>query len=214
MAEISRTQTQTLFCTVPFYEDQIKVTVTKTASIVDQWIGQTIHIHRKRLHKLLIGLDIEWLAARTNHDNQNPVALLQLCVGRRCLLFQLLHADYIPNSLYAFLGNPNFTYVGVGVHGDVLKLFNDYRLVVANPVDLNRLAVVVREVEEYGRIGLKRMGFEVLGKVMEKRFSVTMSQWDAEDLVYEQVEYACIDAFVSFEIGMNLFSEMLNTVEY
>ncbi|CAN4077977.1 unnamed protein product [Withania somnifera] len=206
--------TQTFFCTVPFYQDHIEVTVTRNASIVERWIGQIIHIHRCRLHKLLIGLDIEWRA--TNNPNITPpsTALLQLCVGRRCLLFQLLHANYIPDSLHAFLGNPNFSFLGVGVHGDVLKLFKDYGLYVANPVDLNKLALLVREDEEYGRIGLKRMAYEVLGKVMTKPFNVTMSEWDAEVLVYEQVEYAAIDAFVSFELGINLFSELFNGIVY
>ncbi|MCD7467024.1 hypothetical protein HAX54_004196, partial [Datura stramonium] len=182
--------THTFFCSVPFYEDQIKVTVTKKASEVDRWIGQTVHIHQRRLHKLLIGLDIEWRAPNNPTEEIPSAALLQLCVGRRCLLFQLLHTDYIPNSLHAFLGNPNFTFVGVGVHGDAEKLCKDHGLFVANPMDLNRLALVVREIEEYGRIGLKRMAYEVLGKIMKKPFNVTMSRWDAEELSYEQVEYA------------------------
>nr|XP_009612708.1 Werner Syndrome-like exonuclease [Nicotiana tomentosiformis] len=219
MAEII---SRTLFCTsVSFYENQIKVTVTKKAADVDKWIGQTIHIHRRRLNKLLIGLDIEWLACINATDkNHSKIALLQLCVGRRCLLFQLLHADYIPNSLRAFLANPNFTFVGVGIQGDAYKLFQDHGLFVANSVDLYQLALVVRKFEpEYGimglkRMGLKRMAYEVLGKVMEKPLKVTLSQWDTEELSYEQVEYACIDAFVSFEIGMNLFSEMLNRLVY
>ncbi|XP_055819456.1 uncharacterized protein LOC129888519 [Solanum dulcamara] len=208
MAEISRTQI--IFCSIPFYRDQIEVTVTKKASEVDRWIGQTVHIHRRRLHKLLVGLDIEWRATRNPTEETPSVALLQLCVGHRCILFQLLHADYIPNSLFAFLGNPSFSFLGVGVHDDGVKLYTDYGLFVANPVDLNKLAMVVHEIEAYGRIGLKRMAYEVLGKVMKKPFNVTMSEWDAEELVYEQVEYACIDAFVSFKLGMNLFSELFN----
>ncbi|PHT85609.1 hypothetical protein T459_07715 [Capsicum annuum] len=57
-------------------------------------------------------------------------------------------------------------------------------------------------------MGLKRMAKEVLGKVMEKPLNVTLSKWDAEELVYEQIEYAAIDAFVSFEIGKNLFNSI------
>lgn len=101
----------------------------------------------------------------------------------------------------------------MGVKGDAVKLYTDYELFVANPVDLNRLARDVREIEEYGRIGLKRMAYEVVGKVMKKPFRVTMSEWDAEELVYEQVEYARIDAFMSFELGRNLFSELFNYME-
>ncbi|PHT92739.1 hypothetical protein BC332_00576 [Capsicum chinense] len=170
--------THTFFSTVPFYDFKIEATVTKKASEVDKWIFQTIQIHRRRLHKLLIGLDIEWRAPHYPTVQLPSTALLQLCVGR--------------------------------VHGDALKLNKDYGLYVANTVDLNKLALVVKEVEEYGRIGLKRMAYEVLGKVMKKPFDVTMSEWDADELCVEQVEYAAIDAFVSFELGISLFSELFS----
>ncbi|MCD7450479.1 hypothetical protein HAX54_006550 [Datura stramonium] len=190
---------------VPFYGDEIEVTVTKNAVVVNDWILQTVQTHRRRLHKLLVGLDIEWLPC-FNPEENHPVALLQLCVGRRCLLFQLLHKDSVPGFLVNFLGDPNFKFVGVGVKGDAEKLLRDHRLLVANTVDLNRLALSIYGEEVYGKMGLKRMAKEVLGKVMEKPLNVTLSKWDAEELVYEQVEYGAIDAFVSFEIGKNLFN--------
>ncbi|XP_016478436.1 3'-5' exonuclease-like [Nicotiana tabacum] len=192
---------------VSFYSDQIEVTVTKNAIVVNDWILHTIHTHRRRLHKLLIGLDIEWLPYFNPKDKQ-PVALLQLCVGRRCLLFQLLHKDSMPGYLAQFLSNPNFTFVGVGVEGDAEKLMCDHGLFVANTVDLNRLALLYYGEYVYGKMGLKRMAKAVLGKVMEKPENVTLSKWDAENLSYEQVEYGAIDAFVSFEIGKKLFNEM------
>ncbi|XP_059315413.1 uncharacterized protein LOC132066021 [Lycium ferocissimum] len=83
---------------VSFYGDEIEVTVTKDSTVVNDWILQTVQTHRRRLHKLLIGLDIEWLPCFKPEEN-HPVALLQLCVGRRCLLFQLLHKDAVPGFL-------------------------------------------------------------------------------------------------------------------
>ncbi|PHU21534.1 hypothetical protein BC332_06641 [Capsicum chinense] len=188
---------------VSFYGDQIEVTVTKNAAVVNDWINS----HRRRLHKLLVGLDIKWLLCFNPEENQ-PVALLQFCVGRRCLLFQLLHKDAVPRFLVDFLMVPNFKFVGVGVKGDAEKLLRDHKLLVANTVDLNQLALSVYREEVYGKVGLQRMVKEVLGKVMEKPLNVTLSKWDAEELVYEQIEYAAIDAFVSFEIGKNLFNSI------
>ncbi|KAH0729821.1 hypothetical protein KY285_000822 [Solanum tuberosum] len=188
---------------VPFYSDQIEVTVTKNAVVVNDWILETVHVRKS--NKLVVGLDIEWLPC-FNPDENHPVALLQLCVGRRCLLFQLLHKDGLPAFLAKFLGDPNVKFVGVGVKGDAEKLLRDHKLFVVNTVDLNRLALSIYGEEVYGKMGLKRMAEEVLGKVMEKPKNVTLSKWDAEELVYEQIEYAAIDAFMSFEIGRNLLN--------
>ncbi|KAH0740006.1 hypothetical protein KY290_033049 [Solanum tuberosum] len=190
---------------VEFYGDEIQVIVTNTAVVVNDWILETVHLHRRRLHKLLVGLDIEWLPCFKPEEN-HPVALLQLCVGRRCLLFQLLHRDGLPAFLAKFLGDPNVKFVGVGVKGDAEKLLRDHNLFVANTVDLNLLALSIYGEQVYGKMGLKRMAKEVLGKVMEKPKNVTLSKWDAEELVYEQIEYAAIDAFMSFEIAKNLFN--------
>ncbi|PHT40060.1 hypothetical protein CQW23_18914 [Capsicum baccatum] len=77
-------------------------------------------------------------------------------------------------------------------------------LFVANTVDLNGLALSVYGEEVYGKMGLKRMAKEVLGKVMEKPLNVALSEWDAEELVYEQVEYAAIDKLLCpLKLGKN-----------
>ncbi|KAK7825686.1 hypothetical protein CFP56_032812 [Quercus suber] len=47
----------------------------------------------------------------------------------------------LPNSLIEFLGDEDFTFVGVGIESDVEKLLDDYDLKVGNVVDLRGLAV-------------------------------------------------------------------------
>nr|GMC66800.1 Werner Syndrome-like exonuclease [Ipomoea batatas] len=135
-----------------------------------------------------------------------PAATLQLCVGQRCLIFQLLHRDFIPDSLLNFLAYPFFTFVGVGVQDDAEKLFRDHGLIVRKVVDLRHLAAWVYDSKEFSRMGLKRISLQVLGQVMEKPLEVTLSDWDAKDLTFSQIEYGSIDAFASFQIGFNLFT--------
>lgn len=45
---------------------------------------------------------------------------------------------------------------------------------MANTVELNGLALSVYGEEVYGKMGLKRMAKDVLGKVMEKPLNVTL----------------------------------------
>ncbi|KAM7518230.1 hypothetical protein LguiB_017192 [Lonicera macranthoides] len=155
---------------VKFDNDHVLTTVTSSGTDVDQRINEIMRKHQDRLHKLVIGIDTKWCLNKTK-----SIANLQLCVGHRCLIFQLLHADEIPASLYKFLNDTNFTFVAVEIQND-----------------------------EYEEMGLKTMAQGVLGKEMKKPYDITVSKWDVVCLSDDQVEYACLDAFVSFEIGMKL----------
>ncbi|KAI7998654.1 Werner Syndrome-like exonuclease [Camellia lanceoleosa] len=184
---------------VTFFTDQIHTLVTRSPFLVDSWISEITPIHLPLLHPLIVGLDIEWRPNK-NQFHDYPAATLQLCVGCRCLIFQLIYSPEIPQSLFDFLSNPIYTFVGVGIHTDVDKLTDDYGLSVATPVDLRSLAVDCGMIE-LRNAGLKTLAREVLGKEIEKPKRITTSRWDNKWLYPEQVQYACIDAFLSFEIG-------------
>ncbi|XP_010268097.1 PREDICTED: Werner Syndrome-like exonuclease [Nelumbo nucifera] len=134
----------------------------------------------------------------------NPVAILQLCVGRRCLIFQLAHADYIPSSLLDFLEDDRITFVGVGIEKDVEKISRDHDLSVYYWKDLRSLAAKQFSMPELKNAGLKRLAWEVLKEDIDKPRYITLSNWDAYSLTEAQVRYATADAFLSLEIGMEL----------
>ncbi|GER37984.1 polynucleotidyl transferase [Striga asiatica] len=186
---------------VLFFDDTVYTTVTHDPDVVVDWISEVESVHHRRLHHLVVGLDVEWRPS-FNRNYSNPAATLQLCVGRRCLVYQLIHAPYIPKSLVDFLANPSYTFVGVGVYQDLEKIEEDYELESNNnTVDLRELAA-----ERYGRpdlnsAGLRTLAGVVLERDVEKPRWVTMSRWDNRWLTPAQVQYACVDAFVSFEIG-------------
>ncbi|XP_047326837.1 Werner Syndrome-like exonuclease [Impatiens glandulifera] len=188
--------------TVNFYNDSILTCVTQTPSIVENWISKVESIHRRRLNRLIIGLDIEWRPTFGRRP-YSPVATIQLCIGHHCLIFQLIHASYIPDSLVEFLDNPYYTFVGVGIKNDVKKLGNDYQLdIEPTIVDLARLAADRYDCDcDFLHAGLKKLASMVLDLDVEKPKRITLSRWDDLYLSDEQVQYACIDAFLSFEIG-------------
>ncbi|BFG29197.1 hypothetical protein CerSpe_154710 [Prunus speciosa] len=188
---------------VDFFDDNIETLVTHTPSKVRSWIQKIKYVHRFRLHELIVGLDVEWRPSFTQGVT-NPVAILQLCVGHNCLIFQLCYCDRIPKCLFDFLANPSFTFVGVGVQEDVLKLADDYGLEVANSVDLRVVEARRNGWKRPRSVSLKDMASEVLGQEFQKPKSITLSHWDKPYLSPAQVKYACVDAFVSFEIGRAL----------
>ncbi|KAL6845344.1 hypothetical protein ACP4OV_024839 [Aristida adscensionis] len=189
---------------VEFANHTISATVTTSGEAVERWLAEVRAVHRRRLGDLVVGLDVEWRPSY--RSDQNPVATLQLCVGRRCLIFQLLHADYVPAALAEFLGEPAFRFVGVGVDADVERLLEDHELRVANAVDLRGLAAEGMQSSELRQAGLRAVVAAVLGVNIAKPQRVTMSRWDASCLSYDQIRYACIDAFVSFEVGRKLLT--------
>ncbi|KAG5551937.1 hypothetical protein RHGRI_010142 [Rhododendron griersonianum] len=182
---------------VTFFDDTIKTLVTHTPCIVGTWISDIEHLNRRRLRDLVVGLDVEW---RPN-SNTNPAATLQLCVGLNCLIFHLIFAPRMPKSLVNFLADEDYTFVGIGIEKDVHKLREDYGLKVRNWVDLRWLAARELRDRQLRNVGLVKLAREVLGKEFVKPRHVTLSDWDDVWLSREQIQYACVDAFVSFEIG-------------
>ncbi|TVT96957.1 hypothetical protein EJB05_54411, partial [Eragrostis curvula] len=189
---------------VCFGDDKITTTVTASGEAVEDWISEVERVHHRRLHKLVVGLDIEWRP--TFSTAHSDTALLQLCVGRRCLIFQLIHADYFPDALVDFLGDEDYRFVGVGVRDDAQRLSDDWDLEVENTWDLAELAAEEMERPELRHAGLRAIASAVMGADMDKPHWVRTGDWDAYRLSDPQIKYACIDAFVSFEVGRMLFS--------
>uniref|UniRef100_A0A0E0BGV1 3'-5' exonuclease domain-containing protein n=1 Tax=Oryza glumipatula TaxID=40148 RepID=A0A0E0BGV1_9ORYZ len=151
---------------------------------------------------LIVGIDTEW---REDHEPDGKkcykVVVLQLYVDRRCLVFQLYQASN------EFLADAGVHFVGVGVDGGMRPLANECNLRVACTVDLRYAAVAVLGRPELARAGLKSLALTVMGTRMEKAKDITMSRWGEPTLTWEQVNYTCIDAYMSYETGRRLLSD-------
>nr|GEW05397.1 Werner syndrome-like exonuclease [Tanacetum cinerariifolium] len=67
--------------------------------------------------------------------------------------------------------------------------------------DLRLLAAATYRVRELSNAGIKKLTSRVLKREINKPKKITMSGWDSEWLTPAQVQYACLDAFLSFEIA-------------
>lgn len=186
---------------VNFFSTTIFTTVTRDPTVVSQWISDFDSYHSLGPDSPIVGLDIEWRPFNASY--QNPTATLQLCSGGRCLIYQLIHTPCIPRALTDFLSNTNITFVGVGITSDMRRLSNDYGI-GGSAKDLGPLASQVYGRNDWATAGLAKLAREILQIEMEKPRNVTMSRWDNRRLTVAQVQYACVDAFVSLEIGIAL----------
>ncbi|GAB2218658.1 hypothetical protein Drorol1_Dr00001884 [Drosera rotundifolia] len=179
--------------TVTYVGESIETTITDKAAVIDQWWKPTY-----------------------NPWTSNKAATLHLCIDAKCIIVQLFYVDYIPQTLKSFCSNPNFIFVGVEVQDDVAKLRQKYGLFYARNKDIRDHAMTLWPMKWYRRLGLKAIALDVVGLYMEKPLHVCRSNcsgsasfpnWEVRELSYDQIEYACIDAYVSYRIGRKLLIE-------
>ncbi|KQJ96003.1 uncharacterized protein LOC104583597 [Brachypodium distachyon] len=169
--------------------------VTSSPSVARRWVHTTLwrgH-HRLRHGKpLTVGMGVQWTP-----PFRRP-STLQLCCGHRCLVFQIAQAGGgIPNALRRFLRDyPSVEFVGYNVLADCLMLSEHYGLVVSRATEL-------RVLTGMGRASMEGMAERLLGWSVSKSRKVAMSNWNRRKLSKAQVTYACLDANLSFCLGVH-----------
>ncbi|XP_011011675.1 PREDICTED: uncharacterized protein LOC105116165 [Populus euphratica] len=124
-----------------------------------------------------------------NSKLRSPVMEMVLCVGSRCLIFQLSISNTVPQRLHNFLTDCNITFVRICDGKDRKKLRNSrHQLTITRLLDLRRF--LRSEDEEHIYFGCK--------------MDITASDWGREDLIFYQIRQASISAYVSFKIGKDL----------
>ncbi|XBI50123.1 hypothetical protein VPH35_113577 [Triticum aestivum] len=151
----------------------------------------------------IAGLDAEWRPNRKRRTGQNPIAII--------------HDTGIPHLAVQLPLPLRLHLVGVGIAADAKRLHDDYNLEVSKVLDLREWAANSphRPRPELRSAGLKDMALEVMGARIAQPRQVTIRarhtnelfssarsfDWGTPSLSREQVEYASIDAYISFEIG-------------
>nr|CAD1830545.1 unnamed protein product [Ananas comosus var. bracteatus] len=169
---------------------------------------------RRPRQRHVIGLEV---ACQPN----GSIALLQLCVGNRCLIYQLLHSysdsdsdsdgdgdsddDYSAGELFSFFRDDRFCFVAAGVDEVAYRLRRAHSFLVRNTADLGEMAATRLGREDLQRAGLERLARKVMGLKMDALAEVQMSEWWRRHLSRQQIACASVHAFVSFELGRILF---------
>ncbi|XP_027338270.1 exonuclease mut-7 homolog [Abrus precatorius] len=189
--------------TVDLDGTNISVTVTATASVVRRWLSSTLYFRRHYVYfnQLVVGLGVQW----TPGGADPPPDTLQLCIGRRCLIFQIAHADSVPKILRTLLQHPYHTFVGFWNHSDRRKLAISKHCLdmLKDPLDL-RLYAETEDDEDLTRASVEEIAEKCLGFEVEQRREISTSYWYEQCLSDDQVVYAAVDAYCAFLLGRNI----------
>ena len=181
---------------------EISVTITADASVVRNWLTSALYNSRYFVHlnRLVVGLGVQWTLRGANIHS--PGDILQLCIGRRCLIFQLARAQAVPQKLRTFLLNPSYTFVGLWNIWDRQRLSNSrHNLEMErDPLDM-RLYMKTQvgdNISSLREILIERsLGFRI-----DPGHEATASDWRDEYLSDDQIDFATVRVLCAFLIGL------------
>lgn len=182
---------------------RVLATVTASPAVARRWVYTTRWRGGRRFLSgagLTVGLGVQWTPPfRALVDGAEPrPGTLQLCAGHRCLVFQLAQAEAVPDVLRRFLADARVTFVGYDIRSDCRKLRAHHGLAVACWSEL-------RVATGMGNASMERMAERLLGlRGINKPSWVGTSTWDVRRLSKRQVQYACVDAYLSCRLGIHL----------
>ncbi|KAJ4819542.1 hypothetical protein LUZ62_032108 [Rhynchospora pubera] len=200
-----------------------ETTVTSSGDAAADWINSVLSMDGGDSNNTIVGVDTEWVpGGAAGFPGKFQVGVLQLCVGRRCLVFQLLHCHHLPQTLIDFLKDDRFYFIGMSIHSELEKLSNQFpplkvegRVHYSHGVhDLRDLAAWAMDRQDVRRWAFKDLVREIIkGTPLEMPINISNSIWGREELEHDQIEYAALKAFASYEIGKKLLFGMGRQVD-
>jgi hypothetical protein len=179
--------------------NEILVTVTSSTTTVEHFLRDG-----KESKTLIVGLDTEWF-----ESDRKKIALIQICVGKKCLLFKVGHAGIIPDDLKSFLADENHVFVGVAIANDLDRLREGHQIELSNKVELQAMVPFIIPGKHWDNVpSLATLAQVLLGMRVEgKGTALRYKDWDNELLTDSQIHYACTDVVVPYMIGDMLQNE-------
>ena len=147
--------------------------------------------------RAVVGFDTETKPA-FRKGLHHPVALLQLATDEIVVLVRLVRIrDFEApkwQPLRRLLASAKVLKVGVGIHDDGVGLFNDYRLVTNQTLDLRSLA----QADGMEVLSLTKIYALLFGRRLSK--GQRLSDWERPELTKPQIQYAGLDAQAGYRI--------------
>jgi len=147
-----------------------------------------------------VGYDTESKPVFKKGKPPNPISLIQIATCEKCFLFQMGKLKNI-SPLLELLRCDDIRKIGVGIRTDNTAISQNFGCKVSNVLDLNE---IFQEMGNKKTIGSKQLVARVLKKNLEKRKTISVSNWAVKSLSQRQIQYASDDAFSALEVFLKL----------
>jgi len=189
IVNLNRYPDQSIY-TININEANITVTVTASASVVEKWIETALIVQRNyvRLGQFIVGFAID-----------REVNTLQFCLYHSCLVFQIAHADAVPQILHDFMKHRFIGFPGIRNqwYRSTLKSKYEFELKL-DPADLALWYGGTRPKDH----SVNEMVLNLFGMKVNQREEIRTSNWGEKNLSDDQVIFACVETYCSYRIGM------------
>lgn len=171
-----------------------RITVVEDSEAVDLCVG---YLRRKPV----IGFDTESKPS-FKKNSKHSVSLIQLAIPGEVFLFRI-HKTGLRRSIIELFKDPGILKAGVSIHDDIKRLQSVKSFNPEGFIELQSLS------SELGIISnsLRKLTAIILGFRISK--AQQLSNWEADKLTENQLQYAATDAWVCLEIYQRL-NELLH----
>ncbi|XP_051202430.1 3'-5' exonuclease-like [Lolium perenne] len=197
-----------------------KITYTLHAKRVERWIRAVKRDFLDAAEIKVVGLDYEFTDPRKGNQR---TAVLQLSVAQHTLVFHIVHADEVTQLLNDFLADKNIRFCGAAIHNavDMLQTYGisitstiNLQQILQNPVPRKQTPSLYDLANHYIGTGLeqkKKFNYKKnkppkTAKELEEE--ALIFGWGDFPLSHKQLQYAALDARLSFELGRRHFQAL------
>jgi len=173
----------------------------------------------------ILGFDTEQKPIFQKGVPPSRIAIIQMSNDKDCYLFQV-HLIRNIKPLLDILTNRNIVKVGIGLDGDNLALYKEFRIRPKCCIDFGSL--FKSKMAYPNDIGAKKSVLLFLNKNLQKSKRISRSNWENSKLSDTQVKYASEDASCVYDVFCNMlltypflaqilpswFEERFNNKEY
>ncbi|KAL6499281.1 hypothetical protein OROHE_025944 [Orobanche hederae] len=188
--------------TSPYQEMKFggRIVYSRTAEEVEKAaveLLQFIEAKKRKEGECILGLDIEWRPTFRRGVAPGKAAVMQICGDNNsCHVMHIIHSG-IPKILQLLLEDPTSVKVGIGIAGDMTKVFKDHDVSINSLGDLSSLANL-----KLGGIrkawSMASLTEQLMCRQLPKPKRIRLGNWEVKVLSQEQLKYAATDAYASW----------------